>query len=140
MAFGSAPSTPRLALASRTSIDQLSPTLDSTSSRYINAVVTLLWPYSSSARQFKLLLADPDYRLRRAQGQVKIAFLGPSAKAVAGTKVGIGDHVKLCLDGASWTHLEQDVRTPGKSVDWDISYKGRVELQVRNYELWLEEA
>ncbi|KKY18372.1 hypothetical protein UCRPC4_g04989 [Phaeomoniella chlamydospora] len=64
------------------------------------------------------------------EGQVKVAFLGPSAKAVASVKVGIGDRIRLCLDGANWTHLQEDVPTPGKSAEWDLSFENRIELEV----------
>ena len=130
MALGQPPSTPQLARSTPTSIAQLSPALGSASSRSIDAIVTLLWPYSSSSKTFTLLLADSDFRLRRLKGQVKVAFRGASAKAVASSQVGIGDRVRLCLDGAQWVHLQEDIQTPGKSLDWDISYKGRVELEV----------
>ena len=125
------PGTPQLARSTRTSIAHLSPSVVSNSTLSIDAVVTLLWPYSSSSKTFKLLLADPDFRLRRNRGQVKVAFLGPSAKAVASVKVGIGDRIRLCLDGANWTHLQEDVPTPGKSAEWDLSFENRIELEVR---------
>src|SRR5438046_7890038 len=83
-------------------IAQLTPLLASPSSRSIKAIVTLIWPYSSSTRSLTVLLAEPDFRLRQARGQVRAKFLGSSAKSVMQSKIGSGDEVALSLDGVDW--------------------------------------
>ncbi|KAJ6110407.1 hypothetical protein N7486_002642 [Penicillium sp. IBT 16267x] len=84
-------------------IVQLSPTLEQTQEKCIEATVTLVWPYSSSTKSFSLLLAEPDFRLRRLHGQVKVIFHGRVAEQVAASNVGIGDNICLALkEQRSW--------------------------------------
>ncbi|KAL1799128.1 hypothetical protein ACET3X_003165 [Alternaria dauci] len=110
-------------------ISELSPELSAIESKHFRATVTLIWPYSSSARQFALLLAEPDVRLRRKNGQVRARFSGPSAKAVATTGVGIGDEVVLSLRGAEFVK-EGAVSTPGRSIEWELSYAHTVMIRI----------
>ncbi|KAF2865764.1 hypothetical protein BDV95DRAFT_599461 [Massariosphaeria phaeospora] len=112
----------------RIPIAQLTPQLRDAQSKEFRGVVTLVWPYSSSARQFALLLAEPDLRLRRRKGQVRIRFSGSSAKALAATCVGIGDEVVLGLRGAQFVQ-HGTVSTPGKSIDWELSYEQTIVAQ-----------
>lgn len=112
------------------SIAVLRPDVDAPESKQIKAVVTLIWPYSSSQRQFALLLAEPDLRLRRRKGQVRVRFSSTSARALATTGVGIGDEVVLSLHGAQFVQ-DGAVSTPGKSVDWELAYKQTLAVSVR---------
>ncbi|KAJ4336377.1 hypothetical protein N0V95_008623, partial [Ascochyta clinopodiicola] len=111
-------------------IAALRPKLDALESKQIKAVVTLIWPYSSSQRQFALLLAEPDFRLRRNKGQVRARFSSTSARALATTGVGIGDEVVLSLHGAQFVQ-DGAVSTPGKSLDWELAYTQTVAISVR---------
>ncbi|EMD92320.1 hypothetical protein COCC4DRAFT_162301 [Bipolaris maydis ATCC 48331] len=118
----------------QTPIAQLNPELPSVESQHFRATVTLIWPYSSSARQLALLLAEPDLRLRRRNGQVRARFSGASAKAIATTGVGIGDEVVLSLRGAQFV-TEGAISTPGKSIDWELEYVQTVVIRIyRNSE------
>lgn len=110
-------------------IAELTPALPAPESKQLQAVVTLIWPYSSSTRQFALLLAEPQLRLRKHKGHVRVRFSGSSAKAIAATGVGIGDQVVLGLRGAQFVH-ESSASTPGKSIDWELSYHHAVALHV----------
>ncbi|KAJ4377576.1 hypothetical protein N0V83_000401 [Neocucurbitaria cava] len=110
-------------------ISELNPHLPALESTQFKATVTLIWPYSSSAHQFALLLAEPDFRLRRKKGQVRARFSGSSAKAIATTGVGIGDEVILSLQGAQFVR-EGSVNTPGKSIDWELSYTQTLVVQI----------
>jgi len=112
-----------------THIAELSPELAAIESKQFRATVTLIWPYSSSTRQFALLLAEPELRLRRKNGQVRARFSGASAKAIATAGVGIGDEVVLSLRGAEFVK-EGAVSTPGKSIEWELSYTQTVVIQV----------
>lgn len=116
-------------------IQHLRPAADHEAATHVNAIVALVWPYSSSSRSLSLLLADPDVRLRKTKGQVKVTFGGSNAKAVARTHVGIGDTVLLSLDGAQWANSTEDVATPGKKITWDLVYHGRLAIQVRTIAL-----
>ncbi|KAK1144349.1 hypothetical protein N8T08_005501 [Aspergillus melleus] len=114
----------------RIPIAQLSPTADNLQGSAIHAVVTLLWPYSSSTKSLSLLLAEPDFRLRRSNGQVKVIFHGPVAEDVAKSKLGIGDDVYLDLAGSRLVGNEAAIQTPGKCVAWDVHFDDRVYLEV----------
>lgn len=112
-------------------IAALRPNLDALESKQIKAVVTLIWPYSSSQRQFALLLAEPDYRLRRKKGgQVRARFSSTSARALAATGVGIGDEIVLSLHGAQFVQ-DDIVNTPGKSIEWELAYTQTFAISVR---------
>ncbi|EUC46754.1 hypothetical protein COCMIDRAFT_25231 [Bipolaris oryzae ATCC 44560] len=113
----------------QTPIAQLNPELPSVESQHFRATVTLIWPYSSSARQLALLLAEPDLRLRRKNGQVRARFSGASAKAIATTGVGIGDEVVLSLRGAQFV-TEGAISTPGRSIDWELEYVQTVVIRI----------
>ncbi|KKY28135.1 putative telomere end binding protein [Diplodia seriata] len=117
----------------RIPIATLHPSLPAPATKSITAVVTILWPYSSSTRTCALLLADPDFRLRRRRGQVRAQFFGDAAYAVAKSQLGIGDKVVLKLGGVQWLQSsgeEEVVRTPGKSVDWEVGFRDRLAMLV----------
>lgn len=111
-------------------IAQLSPTLEQAKEKCISATVTLVWPYSSSTKSFALLLAEPDFRLRRSNGQVKVVFHGRVAEKVAGSLVGIGDHVSLALNGLEFVENSAATQTPGRSIAWDVHFNNRGSLEV----------
>ncbi|PWY79638.1 hypothetical protein BO70DRAFT_380236 [Aspergillus heteromorphus CBS 117.55] len=111
-------------------IAQLSPTLENLSESSIHAVVTLLWPYSSSTRSISLLVAEPDFRLRRTNGQVKVVFHGHVAQEVAKSQIGIGDSVYLRLAGARFLDHDAENQTPGRFVAWDVHFDNNVLLEV----------
>ncbi|CAD6451860.1 8dac0915-0fd9-4341-833b-f3f4db050a0a [Sclerotinia trifoliorum] len=112
-------------------IAQLSPLLPASGSRSLKAVVTLTWPYSSRTGSVAFLLAEPDFRLRRTRGQVRVQFSGSSANAVAKSGITSGDEVILCLDGAEYVELEPPNATPGRGVEFELKFKERLLLQFR---------
>ncbi|EXJ91814.1 hypothetical protein A1O3_00364 [Capronia epimyces CBS 606.96] len=97
---------------------------------HIQAKVALVWPYSSSTGSLSLLLADPDIRLRKYKGQVRVVFRDGCAREIAKTKVGIGDTIDLALVGCEWKNTGETVSTPGKKIDWDLEFHDRAILQV----------
>ena len=114
------------------SIPELTPLIANQSSRSIKAVVTLVWPYSSATKTVALLLAEPDFRLRRKRGQVRTQFQGSIAEAVATSGIGSGDEIVLSLEGAEFVHnAENIVGTPGRGVDFELKYTHRLVLKVR---------
>lgn len=113
----------------RLSISELRPELPELASKQIRGIVTLIWPFSSSARQFALFLGDPDFRLRRRHGQVRVRFSGSSARAVANTGVGIGDEVVLSLRGVEFVR-DGLLSTPGKSIDWELGYSQTLRAHI----------
>ncbi|KAL4903432.1 hypothetical protein BDW74DRAFT_40409 [Aspergillus multicolor] len=111
-------------------IAQLSPDNDRLSESSVHSIVTLLWPYSSSTKTLSLLLAEPDFRLRRTNGQVKVFFHGQVAEEVARTHIGIGDKVYLSLFGSRLTKNDAVNQTPGKGVSWDVHFDAAAFLEV----------
>lgn len=99
-------------------------------SKSIRAVVTLVWPYSSSTQRAALLLAEPDFRLRKSKGQVRVQLAGGAAKEIAQSKISSGDEVVLSLNGARWVEAAPGISTPGRSVDIELEYKRRLVCEV----------
>ncbi|KAL4758956.1 uncharacterized protein BDW70DRAFT_151989 [Aspergillus foveolatus] len=113
-------------------IAQVSPDVDRLSQSSIHSVVTLLWPYSSSTKILSVLLAEPDFRLRRSNGQVKVFFHGHVAEEVARTHIGIGDIVYLSLTGSKFSKNDANAatQTPGRSVSWDVHFETSAFLEI----------
>lgn len=123
-------------VSQQTAMEQILPIANLDSSKAVDsratikAVVTLIWPYSSSNAKLALLCSEPDFRLRRNKGQVRVQFEKSAAKAVATSRVGIGDTVHLSLEGARWTQDDHATKTPGKSVDGELLYNRQLRLRV----------
>lgn len=122
-----------LSKAKATQLSELQPSLKDTADRYVRGVVVLIWPFSSATKQFSLLLSDPDFRRRELRGQIKARFAGPSAEAVAKSKIGIGDIILLGLDGLRWEEHASQPNTPGTSIEWDLLFSNRLVLEVCVY-------
>lgn len=116
-------------ILSQIPIVQLSPNVTSPAS--IKAVVALIWPYSSLSNSTTLLLADPNFRLRRDGGQVRVQFSGSSGKAVAESGIGSGDAITLNLEGVEWLPKDPAARIPGRSIEWELKYSERLLMEVR---------
>ena len=115
----------------RVPIADVRPELPSREQKEFLAVVSITWPYSSQRGHCALLLVEPDFRLRHKRGQVRVRFAGPSAKAIGESGVEIGDEVLVSLRGARFLQEEEEIRTPGKSIDWELSFGQRLNLRVR---------
>ncbi|KAF2663795.1 hypothetical protein BT63DRAFT_112152 [Microthyrium microscopicum] len=96
----------------------------------LKGVITLIWPFSSSTKKAAFLLSEPDFRLRHKKGQVRVQVQGPAALEVAKSKLSIGDDIILNLRGGRLVRAEQDVSTPGKSVDIELIYKASLGMQI----------
>ncbi|KUJ17318.1 uncharacterized protein LY89DRAFT_718043 [Mollisia scopiformis] len=112
-------------------IAQLTPLLVAPATRSIKAVVTLTWPYSSATGSIAFLLSEPDFRLRRTRGQVRVQFAGASAKSIAKAGIASGDEVTLCLDGVEWLENQNDAGTPGRGVEVELKFTERLHLQFK---------
>jgi hypothetical protein len=112
------------------SIPELRPDLSALSTRRFKGVVTLIWPYSSSNSSLTVLLAEPDFRLRKTRGQVRVQFSGSSARTVFEAGIGSGDEVTLSLEGAEWIKDDSGPQTPGRGIEWNLKYSERLALQV----------
>ncbi|KAB8292153.1 hypothetical protein EYC80_007896 [Monilinia laxa] len=112
-------------------IAQLTPSLPASASRSVKAVVTLTWPYSSRTGSVAFLLAEPDFRLRRTRGQVRVQFSGSAANIIAKSGIASGDEVVLCLDGVEYIEVEAPNATPGRGVEFELKFTERLLLQFR---------
>ncbi|RMZ90832.1 hypothetical protein DV736_g1915, partial [Chaetothyriales sp. CBS 134916] len=116
--------------SSRVHVADLQHERGAVSDQYIEASVSLVWPYSSSTRKFSLLLAESDARAGIARQQVKVIFYNGAAKAAQASHVGIGDTIRLSLDGCTWERIQDEVSTPGKRLDFDIEFTRSLKLEV----------
>ncbi|KAL1852846.1 hypothetical protein Daus18300_012009 [Diaporthe australafricana] len=119
-----------LATRTATPIAQLAPDLPDQATRKVHGEVTITWPYSSVSKSVAFLLAEPDFRLRRDKGQVRIQLNGPSAEAIGDLELGSGDEVTLDLDGVEWAKDEEPARPPGSRSDWQLKFAGKLTLKV----------
>lgn len=118
----------------RLPIAQLQPSIDK-DDIYIQGVITLIWPYSASKQTWSFLLVEPDFRLRRKRGQVRVSFHGACARRTARCGLASGDKINLAIAGAQWAEDAAKDQTPGKSVDWELSFEEQVVLAVRRLHL-----
>lgn len=100
-------------------------------SKYIEAVVQLVWPFSSTTSQLSLLLIEKNVSLRDTTAQIRVTFHDACAKEVAQSKIGIGDILRLDLRGASAEAEHEELSTPGKKAGYDLHFHKNVNLQVR---------
>ncbi|KAK2855756.1 hypothetical protein FQN49_004875 [Arthroderma sp. PD_2] len=114
-----------------TPIAALSPEIDTPEERYIHAVVILLWPFSSATKQFRLLLSEPDFRLRGGKGQIRAIFSEGAAEAVAKSNIGIGDTIFLGLQGARWRSNSHEDPKCLEYTEWDLSFCDQVLLEAQ---------
>ncbi|KAK4245837.1 hypothetical protein C7999DRAFT_33769 [Corynascus novoguineensis] len=123
-------------LASRipTPIAQLNPDLPDQTSRVVRGDVTITWPYNSVTQRFAFLLAEPDVRLRRAKGQIRVELQGTSAKAAAECGIGAGDELLFSLAGAGWSTDPAPGRIPGARVEWQLQFSKKLACQVKSGE------
>ena len=107
----------------------LSPSTESDNAS-IRGIVALIWPYSASQKCMSILVAEPDFRLRRSKGQVRVTFRGASAKEIARLDVTIGDEVDFELGGAQWEEEDSSAFTPGKGIEWRMVFRKQLRMQV----------
>ncbi|KAI1377195.1 hypothetical protein F4677DRAFT_415585 [Hypoxylon crocopeplum] len=126
----------RLKEATKTAIADLNPDLKEPASRAVRGVVTITWPYNSVKGTFAFILAEPDYRLRRSKGQVRVNLSGPSAKAAGESGLSSGDEVLVGLDGAEWEPEEAKKRLSlsGAGISWQLKFSEKLLLQVASVE------
>lgn len=88
------------------SIPDLHPELPSNS--FFSGVVRLIWPLSTAAGfpavTLKVAENDPIKRLRK--GEVRVKFVGETARRVYGTGVSIGEEIRVGLEGVEWIASE----------------------------------
>ena len=118
-----------LSTKTRLPIAKLQPSLDS-DNIYVRGIITLIWPYSASRQEWGFLLVEPDFRLRRQRGQVRIFFHGACARRTARSSLASGDEIKLAIAGARWNEDAAQGQTPGRSAGWELSFADRVLCEV----------
>ena len=115
-------------------IAQLSPNLPEQSSCMVEGEVTIVWPYSLVTKSIAFKLVEPDFRLRRDKGQIRIEFHGPAGKSVSDALIGGGDTVWLGLEGARWEKASPDLAARSDTVEWQAKFTHRLHLKLRRGE------
>lgn len=52
---------------------------------------------------------------------------------MAKARLGIGDVVILRLEGVEWKGHDENVGTPGRSLEWDLEFRERICVEVYYY-------
>ncbi|KAJ2994453.1 hypothetical protein NUW58_g1560 [Xylaria curta] len=125
-----------LEAASVVPIAELCPDLPDPASKAVGGVVTITWPYNKVQGTFAFSLAEPDFRLRRNKGQVRIEFTGRAAKAVGDSGLASNDVVLLSLAGVAWEAEATNKRRslPGADVGWRLIYSETLSLSIKRAE------
>lgn len=117
--------------ATPTPIARLNPEITDPDTRVVEGVITIIWPFSIVTKSIAFILAEPDFRLRRENGQVRLRFHGASAQAIADAKLGGGDEVRLSLLGVKWEKNEMETQLAGSTLEWQIEFTSRLFLSVQ---------
>ena len=100
--------------------------------KFLEAVVILVWPYSTRTQEAGFLVAEKDVLLRKTKGQVKITFYGSCAREIAKLKAGVGDTLRISLRAAHLVEEKDEISTPGKKAGFAIRYRDVVDVEVSN--------
>ncbi|RPB03550.1 hypothetical protein L873DRAFT_1669908 [Choiromyces venosus 120613-1] len=111
----------------------LAPGAPDNEPEFLVAIISLLWPFSSSSSSLSVLASEEDFRLRKNRGQVRINFKGLAASAVDQTKLQIGDRVIISLEGAEFQPLEDATE---RDVPWVMVYSSRLAMKVNTASGW----
>ncbi|KAK8066481.1 hypothetical protein PG997_013228 [Apiospora hydei] len=112
-----------------TPIAQLNPQLPSQTAT-VRGVVTIVWPYSSTTGSLSFTLAEPEFRLRRPNGQIRVNFAGHVAKTVSSSGIGSGDELLISLDGVEWEPAATNRRLSGAGHEWQLKFSQKLRLQA----------
>lgn len=112
-----------------TPIAQLNPELP-TQTITVRGVVTIVWPYSSTTSSLSFTIAEPEYRLRRPKGQIRVNFAGHIAKEVSSSGIGSGDELVIYLDGVEWEAEAANRRLSSAGHEWQLKFSQKLRLQV----------
>ncbi|OAA75782.1 Nucleic acid-binding, OB-fold-like protein [Akanthomyces lecanii RCEF 1005] len=114
-----------------TPIAQLKPELVDRESRVIDGVVTITWPYSIVTHSAAFILAEHDFRLRHARGQLRLEFHGQVGQKLADAGIGGGDALRISLEGAEWEAHKSQTRVPGTILEWQLKFTNRLLMRVQ---------
>ncbi|KAI1821861.1 hypothetical protein F4861DRAFT_517160 [Xylaria intraflava] len=114
-------------------ISHLCPDLRDPSTKAVGGVVTITWPYNAVENTLSFYLAEPDFRLRRQKGQVRIDFTGRVAKAAREFGLGSNDDVLIGLDGVAWEAEVANRRQslPDAGLGWRLVFSNSLYLRVK---------
>ncbi|KAI1438345.1 hypothetical protein GGR50DRAFT_641121 [Xylaria sp. CBS 124048] len=116
-------------------IAQLCPDLSDPSTKAVGGVVTITWPYNSVTNTFACYLAEPDFRLRRKNGQVRIDFTGRAARAARDCELRSNDEVLLGLDGVAWeAEIANRRQSLPDGLGWRLVFAESLFLKIKRAE------
>ncbi|KFA63238.1 hypothetical protein S40285_04909 [Stachybotrys chlorohalonatus IBT 40285] len=116
-------------------IAQLQPDPDNATSRVVDGIVTVTWPFSIVKNSLAFILAERDVLLRRNKGQLRVQLNGPAANALTKAGFGGGDELRLGLQGAEWKPCETQTRLPGDTLEWQLGFTNRLLLRIRKTDI-----
>ncbi|CAM1508334.1 Fc.00g051820.m01.CDS01 [Cosmosporella sp. VM-42] len=114
-----------------TPIAQLNPDISEQKSRVVSGVITIIWPFSIVTKSIAFILAEPDFRLRRDKGQVRLRFHGAVGKAIADSGIGGGDEIRMSLDRVKWEKNEMQTQLAGSTLEWQLEFTNRLLLSIQ---------
>ncbi|KAI0867970.1 hypothetical protein GGS24DRAFT_244669 [Hypoxylon argillaceum] len=122
-----------LEAARTTPIAELCPDVADPATHAVGGVVTITWPYNKVEGTFAFNLAEPNFRLRRNKGQVRIDFTGRAAKAAGDCGLGSNDEVLISLAGAAWEAEIANKRRslPGADIGWRLVFSDYLLLRIK---------
>ncbi|KAI0106392.1 hypothetical protein GGR51DRAFT_167920 [Nemania sp. FL0031] len=114
-------------------IAELCPDIVDPANKAVGGVVTITWPYNKVKGTFAFTLAEPDFRLRRNKGQVRINFTGRAAKVVGDCGLGSNDELLISLAGAAWEAEATNKRRslPGADIGWKLVFSENLLLRIK---------
>ncbi|KAI0533757.1 hypothetical protein GGR58DRAFT_485456 [Xylaria digitata] len=117
-------------------IAELCPDLAEQDAKVVGGVVTITWPYNKVKGTFAFNLAEPDFRLRRNKGQVRIDFTGRAARTIGECGLGGNDEVLLSLKGAAWEveSINKRRSLPGADIGWKLVFSESLALKIKRAE------
>lgn len=119
--------------ATPTPIAELSPRYADAPLCVIDGVITITWPFSASRHSVAFILAEHDFRHRRARGQVRLEFHGAAGEAINSANVGGGDEVRLSLEGVKWEEKDVPIGITGDPLRWQLSFDQTLCLILKRF-------
>ncbi|KAI2643655.1 hypothetical protein GGS21DRAFT_497508 [Xylaria nigripes] len=117
-------------------VAQLCPDIPDPYTKAVRGLITITWPYNAVRNTFAFILAEPDFRLRRNRGQVRIDFTGRAAKVAGECGLASHDEVLLSLEGATWESEVADRRRslPGADLEWRLLFSESFSFKIKRAE------
>jgi hypothetical protein len=105
-------------------LSEVSPTTVSANT-LLKGLITIKWPYASSAQNLTFLFADEDIRKRASGGQVKVTLLGEAAAML--DQIESGEEISIAPSNAD-SMVVEGITEP--RMKWHITFPSGCILRV----------